>query len=265
MRQKVLTIIAVLIFMPMWMFGQSYNELWDKVKEAEKKDLPKTMITHLTAIEQKAAKGKDYGMLLKATLYRSKMQAEIAPDSLAPAVERLAQQEQQAKDVVLKAVYATILYRVYADNPQLSENREELLAQYRQTALASPKALAKAKTDQYVPFVETADDSEIYGHDILHIIGMEFDAWQLMHDYYRKVGNRRAACLTALEILKQEPKSGVEKLAESKYIARLDSLIQEYRDVDEAGHLYTGAETVLAPQRRLYLYQGLQVLLAAEF
>ena len=265
MRQKVLTIIAVLIFMPMWMFGQSYNELWDKVKEAEKKDLPKTMITHLTAIEQKAAKGKDYGMLLKATLYRSKMQAEIAPDSLAPAVERLAQQEQQAKDVVLKAVYATILYRVYADNPQLSENREELLAQYRQTALASPKALAKAKTDQYVPFVETADDSEIYGHDILHIIGMEFDAWQLMHDYYRKAGNRRAACLTALEILKQEPKSGVEKLAGSKYIARLDSLIQEYRDVDEAGEIalerysYMDSHTKATPAEKMaYLDEAIQ-------
>ena len=34
MKQKVVTIIALLIFMPMWMFGQTYSDLWGKVETA---------------------------------------------------------------------------------------------------------------------------------------------------------------------------------------------------------------------------------------
>ena len=61
MKQKVVTIIALLIFMPMWMFGQTYSDLWEKVETALRKDLPQTAISHLTSIEKKAKKEKAYG------------------------------------------------------------------------------------------------------------------------------------------------------------------------------------------------------------
>ena len=125
MKQKVVTIIALLIFMPMWMFGQTYSDLWGKVETALRKDLPQTAISHLTSIEKKAKKEKAYGQLLRASLFRAKMQDEIAPDSLEFAVERLCQQEKQTKDVALRAVYATVLYSIYTDHPSLSDETRE--------------------------------------------------------------------------------------------------------------------------------------------
>lgn len=239
MRQKVVTIIAMLIFMPMWMFGQTYSNLWSDVENAMNKDLPQTAIKHLTAIEKKATKEKVYGQLLKAGLFRAKMQEEIAPDSLREAVERLCQQEQKTKDVALRAVYATILYSIYSDNPQLTENGEtdSICQQYKATALASPDVLGKTKAGQYKPFVDENPNSDIYGDDLLHIIGMEFSAWQLMHDYYQKTGNRRATCLTALAVLMAQNKEDFVKYGESRYIQSLDSLISLYGDLPEAGEI----------------------------
>ena len=77
----------------MGLLGQTYQTLWKQVKEAERKDLPKTAMAHLQKIEQKAAKEKAYGQLLQSTLLHSRLQAEVAPDSLRPAVDRLEQQE----------------------------------------------------------------------------------------------------------------------------------------------------------------------------
>lgn len=239
MRQKTLIMIAILLFMPMWIFGQDYNALWKKVHEAVTKDLPQTAVNHLTTIEQTAQKEKAYGQLLKASLYRATMQAEVSPDSLAPAVERLRKQEQQAKDKALKAVYATVLYSIYHDNPSIADDWQKRCEEYRATALASPDALAKVKNNVYEPFVKYGSDSDIYDNDLLHIIGQELGAWEWMHDYYEKAGNRRAACMTALEVLRQgkDKGDGVERLAESKYIQSLDSLIARYADLPEAGEV----------------------------
>ncbi len=237
MRQKALTIIAVFLFMPMWIFGQDYNALWKKVSEANVKDLPQTAISHLTTIEKKAQKEKAYGQLLKAALYRATMQAEVSPDSLAPAVERLRQLESQAKDKALKAVYATVLYSIYSKSHSISEDWQKLCEDYRTTALASPEVLAKVKNNIYEPFVKYGSDSDIYDNDLLHIIGQEFSAWEWMHDYYEKAGNRRASCLTALEMLRKGKGNDLEKLAESKYIQSLDSLIAKYADLPETGEV----------------------------
>ena len=240
MNKKTLTIIAIIMLMPMWIFGQDYRSLWKQVKDAEDKDLPQTAITHLTSIEKKARKEGVYGQLLKASLYRAQMQANVAPDSLKPAVERLVQEAKQEKNVALRAVYATVLYRVYMENQSLvddADEKEKICEEYRTIALSSPDALGKVKNAIYEPFVEKENDSYIYGDDLLHLIGMEFGAWQWMHDYYEKAGNRRAACLTALAILEEQKGDDVEKLHESKYIRQLDSLINKYGDLDEAGEV----------------------------
>jgi Large extracellular alpha-helical protein len=265
MNKKTLTIIAVMLFIPMWIFGQDYRTLWNKVKDAEDKDLPQTAMTHLTTIEEKARKEGVYGQLLKASLYRAQMQANIAPDSLQPAVERLAQLAQKEKGVALRAVYATVLYSIYRNNRSLSEDWERICEEYRTIALSSPQELAKVKNAVYEPFVEHEKDSYIYEDDLLHIIGMEFEAWQWMHDYYEKVGNRRAACLTALEILEKSKESGTEKLQESDYIRQLDSLINKYGDLDEAGEValerytYMRTHTNATPAEKMaYLDQAIE-------
>ena len=103
--------------------------------------------------------------------------------------------------------------------------------------MSSPQELGKVKNAVYEPFVINGKDSKIYNDDLLHLIGQEMEAWEWMHDYYEQVGNRRASCLTALEMLRKHRGSDTEKLKESSYIRSLDSLISKYGDLDEAGEV----------------------------
>ena len=207
----------------MGLLGQTYQTLWKQVEEAQKKDLPKTAIAHLQKIEQKAMKEKAYGQLLKSTLLHSRLQSEVAPDSLRPAVDRLEQQERNVSDVPLKAVYDAVLSKIYQENRQLADDWKVKSQEYAAGAMAHPEALAAVKTDTYEPFVIKEKDSELYGHDLLSVIGEELGAWQELHRYYSKKGNRRAACITGAEAFDN--------------VAALDSLLQVYGDLPEACEL----------------------------
>ena len=222
MKQKLLIMIAAMLLIPMGLFSQTYQELWKQVEQAQKKDLPKTAMEHLQKIEVKAQKAGDYGQLLKSTLLYSKLQAEVAPDSLLPAVKRLEQEAERTQDKALKAVYSTVLSQIYQDNSrQLGEDAATKVEAYRQQAMKDPEVLAKVKADVYDPFVMNGKDSKTYyDDDLLSVVGRELDAWQWMHDYYTKVGNRRAACLTGINAFDN--------------IASLDSLIEVYGDLPEA-------------------------------
>ena len=223
-------IVAMILLMPIGLFGQTYKELWKQVEQAQDKDLPKTAITHLEKIEKKAQGEKAYGQLMRATLLHAQLMAEVAPDSLAPAVSRLEQQEQQSQgDLVLQAVYDAVLSQIYSRNHQLTEAWEARSADYRTKALAHPDLLAKAKAETYEPFVLKGKHSEMFNDDLLSVVGMELKAWQLMADYYQKSGNRRAACLSALEAVK-----AVDDATNEERIRQADSLIAMYGDLPEA-------------------------------
>ena len=223
MKKIFLILIAVLSLIPLGMRAQCYESLWKQVDNALDKDLPQTAMNHIEKIERKASKELAYGQLLKSALLHSKLQAEVAPDSLAPAVSRLEQQEQAAKDIALKAVYDVVLWKIYSRNHELKEGRSERLKNYRQKAMEHPEVLAQTKATGYEPFVMKEKDSEIFGHDLLSIVGMELGEWQWLANYYSKTGNRRAACMTAVETVKT--------------IAEVDSLINIYGDLPEVGEL----------------------------
>ena len=223
MKHRIFIVVATILLVPMGLLGQTYQTLWKQVEEAQKKDLPKTAMTHLQKIEQKAMKEKSYGQLLKSTLLHSRLQSEVAPDSLRPAVDRLEQQERNVSDVPLKAVYDAVLSIVYQNNHQLDDCWEQKSKDFAEKALAHPEALAAVKTDGYVPFIIKEKDSEIYNHDLLSVIGTELGAWEKLHYYYSKQGNRRAACITAVDAFDS--------------IAAIDSLLQVYGDLPEACEL----------------------------
>ena len=214
--------MAAWLLIPMAMVAQTYSALWKQVEEAQEKDLPKTALTHLTKIETKARQERAYGQLLKAALTTVKMKGEIAPDSVAPAVKRLEQQLENTREVALQAVYATVLSRIFSDNSEL-EDHDAKRTYYRTLALAHPEVLGKTPASSYEPLIIKGKDSEVFGHDLLSVIGMELDAWQWMTDYYDKSGNCAAACLTAVNT--------------RNTIEGVDSLIAVYGDYAEAGEL----------------------------
>ncbi len=158
--------------------GQTYESMWKKVQNAQDKDLPQTAMTHLKEIEAKAAQERAYGQLLKSTLLYSRLQAEVAPDSLLPAVVRLEQEEKATKDIALKAVYDAVLSMIYASNHELDENWQAKQSDYQRMAKEHPEVLVNIKTDDYLPFINKEKDSQLFGHDLLSVIGMELNDWQ---------------------------------------------------------------------------------------
>ncbi len=236
MKQKMFVVVAMILLMPIGLFSQTYKELWKLVEQAQDKDLPKTAITHLEKIEKKAQNEKAYGQLLRSTLLHAQLLAEVTPDSLAPAVSRLEQQEQQAQgNLVLQAVYDAVLSQIYSRNTQLTEDWKARSDEYRTKALARPDLLAQTQADAYDPFVVKGKNSTTFNDDLLSVVGSELDAWRLLADYYQKAGNRHAACYTSLRMLVAERESiGHESYAKSAFIHRLDSLIVIYGDLPDA-------------------------------
>ena len=213
-------ILFIALMISLFTFGQSYNSLWKKVQEAENKDLPKTEYDLLQQIVKKADRQKDYGQLLKAELASSQVMAVISPDSLKPAMERLQLRCEQTDDEVLKIVYQTVLYRVDRDNYQLG------LGATAPTLTPSLCAkLAEVKDEAYQPFVVKGDDRLLFNGDLLSVIGSELNDFEPLYDYYRQVGNRKAACIAAARV------HGYSSLE------IIDSLILSYQDLQEAGEL----------------------------
>ena len=220
MRKSVFALIIVLTTMPMGLLGQTYKELWKKATTAENKNLPRTEYAVLQQIMSKAEKEKAYGQLMKAELLGAQVMAEIAPDSLKPAVERMQQRCETAKDEVLKTVWQTVLYRLADSNPSLEMKVEKPVL----TDELCQK-LSRVKDDTYTPFVSVGFDSRIFLHDMLSVVGYELGEYQILHDFYTKAGNRRAACVTAAEAYREAP------------LEQIDSLIACYGDLQEAGEL----------------------------
>ena len=237
---KKLIIFAIIALMApiSAMNGQTYAHLWKQVEKAVEDDLPQTEQQLLRQIAQKAELEKEYGQLLKAELQEARALTEVSRDSLKPAVERLVKREQETKDEALRAVYNTVIGYIFKTCPTLDETEDhQLYKTFYDKAIAHPDVLARTKATSYSPVILTGNDSRLFGDDLLSVIGYETDNYVIMRDYYIKAGNRKAALLTSLEVLKQERPAGHEKLNKSVYLQRLDSLINEYADLQEAGEV----------------------------
>ncbi len=231
--------------LPMWLFGQSYTELWKKAAEAERKDLPQTQYKALQMIVAKAEKEKAYGQLLKAELNAAQVMSLIAPDSLKPAVQRIQQRGEATQDEVLRLVYQTVLYSVISNNSDL-----ELEAKRPQLTPQLCEKLAKIKEDDYVPFVIKGSDSRYFNHDLLSVVGYELNDLESLYNYYKQAGQREAACLV------------VADWKQYASIEELDALIAEYRNLKECGELaiarYERMYSRPVAERIAYIHEALK-------
>ena len=243
--------ILTMILLPAFLKGQTYSNLWKQVKDAEQQDLPQTEQKLLRQIAQKASVERNYGHLLKAQLQEARAMTSISRDSLLTAVGQLQQQEQQAAgNEVLQAVYDAALGFIFQNTnidtddlvldgldriKDASERRQFVARHYYDKALSHPDKLAAVKATDYEPFVVEGADSRLFGDDLLSVIGYEAGRFDVLRDYYVKAGNRRAALLSTLEVLRREAPEGQEPLNKSQHLQRLDSLIAAYADLTECG------------------------------
>lgn len=240
MKKILVALIVLLTIIPMKISADNYTQLWKKYETAERKDLPQDKLSVLKDIIVKASKEKSYGNLLKAETNAMNLKASISLDSIKPAIEALEEKAAKAEGA-LAAVYNCVLGDAY-NNLGHDEfpDAEQKSKAYYDKALANPDILARTKAADYAEFVTKGPDSNIFNNDLLSIIGYKAGRYALLNEYYDKVGNRVAALVTALEAANKEWNeterySFSNKMKGNGYIARLDSLINEYGDLAECG------------------------------
>ena len=233
MKRNIITLL-ITVFAMLQATAQTYDNLWKQADIIAQKDQPKSEIGVMKKIISKATAAKDYGQLLAAEIRQAILWREISPDSLTPNVKRMETEALKAKDPVLKAVRYAVLGKVYREvNGKKSE-------EFFKKALEQPELLARNASTGYVPLTLKGVDGSSFKNDLLHLIGFEADskeAYLLMYTYYNKVENRGAACLCAYKLIEKYRQDDVREVKKSKYLQTIDSLIQVYQDIPEAGEL----------------------------
>lgn len=221
--------MALMAVVSMTAGAQNIKQLWQQVDDASKKDLPKQEIAALEKIVKAADRQQSYGNLLKAELRLVQAKCNVSADSLKPAVERLEFRMALMSNKVQRSVYCAVLSKIYSQSMELSDSAEAIAKRYARMAVEFPDALAEVKASAYSEVIVKGVDSEIFGNDLLSVIGFTLNDYRTMHDYYLKAGNRRAACIAAKFMI-----TASEQTPKRKYAA-LDSLLNVYGDLDVAG------------------------------
>lgn len=233
MKRNILSLLIAL-FATMQVAAQTYDNLWKQAEIIAQKDQPKSEIAVMKKIIAKASAAKDYGQLLAAETRQMTLWNEISADSLTPNVKRMEAEVLKVNDPALKAVRYAVLGKVYFD---MNEKKSQ---EFFKKALEQPELLAKHTSTEYVPLTLKGVDGSSFNNDLLHLIGFEADskeAYLQLYTYYNKVGNRGAACLCAYKLIEKYRQDDVREVKKSKYLQTIDSLIQVYQDIPEAGEL----------------------------
>ena len=233
MKRNILSLLIAL-FATMQVAAQTYDNLWKQAEINAQKDQPKSEIAVMKKIIAKASAAKDYGQLLAAEIRQMTLWNEISADSLMPNVKRMEAEVLKVNDPALKAVRYAVLGKVYSD---MNEKKSQ---EFFKKALEQPELLARHTSTEYVPLTLKGVDGSSFNNDLLHLIGFEADskeAYLQLYTYYNKVGNRGAACLCAYKLIEKYRQDDVREVKKSKYLQTIDSLIQVYQDIPEAGEL----------------------------
>lgn len=233
MKRNILSLLIAL-FATMQVAAQTYDNLWKQAEINAQKDQPKSEIAVMKKIIAKASAAKDYGQLLAAEIRQMTLWNEISADSLMPNVKRMEAEVLKVNGPALKAVRYAVLGKVYSDMNEMKSQ------EFFKKALEQTELLARHTSTEYVPLTQKGVDGSSFNNDLLHLIGFEADskeAYLQLYSYYNKVGNRGAACLCAYKLIEKYRQDDVREVKKSKYLQTIDSLIQVYQDIPEAGEL----------------------------
>lgn len=230
MKKIITTILSLLNILTVQ--ATDYDTMWKAVERSLDIDMPKNAMADLQKICKAAENEKNYGELLAAKLKYARVEAEVTPDSLTPAINRLKADALKAEqmDEVLGAVYNTVLAKIctLAKLPEGSEP-ELSSADYFDRALRNPDLLAATKTDAYKRLVIQGYDDNIMNNDMLSLIGHEAGRYEFLRDYYKSHGNRVAACAEEVLACRNAAFSG-DDLGITRRKNRLVADMEEYRD-----------------------------------
>ena len=213
---------------------RSYHSLWRQAYKYATKKLPRSQIGVMDQIMEKARHESNYGQLLAAEMMKTSLAGEISPDSIPGFISNLVEEERSAstQNPTLAAVYQTVLANVMKIGDYDTDEAEK----YRKKAVENVKLLAANKATVLQPFVNTGLDSEIFDNDLLSVIGIQTDNYQVLHDYYAKAGKRKAKMYVAYRMAMHDcsdSKGEVKPESRTALIASLDSIVALYGDMPE--------------------------------
>ena len=193
MKTKLFTLIisVMAIFGFTGASGQdaSYKQLWEQMREADKKDHPKTVVEICDKIVAKARRESNRGQLLKAWFTRVEYKTRITPDTLYSNLRELETWARDEKDPVIKMMLHSCIASIYSNyvdynswaingrtNVEGGEDTPDIKQwgsiQFVKTindnvnaALSDMEALRKADNSKFMPFnfcQSTICDAEIY-------------------------------------------------------------------------------------------------------
>lgn len=218
-RLFLLSAVWLLAFLfPLGGAAQSYERLWKDVEESRKKDLPKTQISQVNQIYEKARKEKNIPQLLKAYLSRVECQVKLTPDSLQKELQYMKDWAMEESNPVQKAVlmFLTGYYQLESDPEKVDSVRY-----YFEQSVRDKEALVAVSTADFRPMVEVGEWSQRYFEDTLYDLLLRqaiyqwkmngrgskevqcavYENYEKLLAQYKAVHNREAEVLTRLERL----------------------------------------------------------------
>ena len=263
MHRKMKTRIILLALSMMFavaLQAQTYDQLWKRVEQMEKKDLPKSVIVEAQEIYQKAKNERNVPQMMKAYLTMMVYRESISPDSLAVDVKGL---EEWAASSLTEVQDRAVLYSILGEEMDDSEKRNE----YLHLSLKDSMKLVDYPAEKLEPMVETGETSRLYFDNNLYdlLARRAIRLWNenfwnpqreaaleavrqtcqsLLHIYKVK-GMRSAWLLTALDAYPQADG------------AQLREWMKEYGDLDVCAEVYLrlSERMMHEPVRRLALLQ----------
>lgn len=240
---------------------RSYHSLWRQAYKYSTQHLPRSQMEVMDQIMVKARHESNYGQLLAAEMMKASLAGEISPDSIPGFISKLVEEEQSAKtwNPTLAAVYQTVLANVMKIGDYDIGEAEK----YRKKAVENVNLLAANKAETLQPFVITGLDSEIFGNDLLSVVGIQTDNYQVLHDYYANAGNRRAEMYAAFRMAVydcSDEKGEVKPENRRALIAKLDSLVALFGDIPECCEVAIARYNLMCKGKRFTVEEKMSYL-----
>lgn len=237
-KQWMVVLLAILLKGLMPCKAQEEHKLWQKYHQAVKEDLPRKQMAILDELIVKTYQKHVYDELLRARLLRMQVAYRISPDSVPLAIDALKKMawESLKHDNVASAVSFVSIGKAY-ENYMSLESAPDSARHYYALAMKNPLSLFKAKTKKMRAVLIDGQDSKTFGHDMLHVIGYETGDFDAMCRTYESLGQRAAACISALEKIRHQQDRDTREWHHSRLVASLDSLYDKYQDLPESGEI----------------------------
>lgn len=222
--------------------AQTYETLWKDVQAAQQKDLPKTVLTAVRHIYDKAQAEGNRVEQMKAMLVLVQQGWTLSPDTARVFIKEFEAMPDTPDSVAVNALRHALLGSAYM---WISAGRSDTAAvsaarRHVRQALQPMETLRRASAKDYLPLFAEGKDSRLFGDDVLSVVLRSVCAANLLPREecaaaygqaiagYLADGNRAAVLLLRLDSL--------DAVSADNYnnIEVLRRMVEEYADLPQA-------------------------------